>query len=70
MNQINTGLIASHWDDLLRIAASLKQGTVPAPEIMRVLGKNGSLSGLGKAVAELGRIAKTLYLLNYVQDEG
>ncbi|WP_276321266.1 Tn3 family transposase [Deinococcus fonticola] len=68
-HQINTGLIASHWDDLLRVAASLKQGTVPAPEIMRVLGKNGSLSGLGKAVAELGRIAKTLYLLNYVQDE-
>lgn len=68
-NQINTGLIASHLDDLLRVAASLKQGTVPAPEIMRVLGKNGSLSGLGKAVAELGRISKTLYLLNYVQDE-
>lgn len=68
-HQINTGLIAAHWDDLLRVAASLKQGTVPAPDIMRVLGKNGSLSGLGKAVAELGRIAKTLFLLNYVQDE-
>lgn len=68
-HQINTGLIAAHWDDLLRVAGSLKQGTVPAPEIMRVLGKNGSLSGLGRAVAEFGRIAKTLYLLAYVRDE-
>lgn len=68
-SHINTGLIAAHWDDLLRVAGSLKQGTVPAPDIMRVLGKGGSLSGLGKAVAELGRIAKTLYLLNYVQSE-
>lgn len=29
----------------------------------------GSLSGLGRAVAELGRVEKTLYLLAYVQDE-
>ena len=36
---------------------------------MRVLAREGSLSGLGKAIAEVGRVAKTLYLLNYLTDE-
>lgn len=69
-HQINVGLIAQEWPDLLRLAGSLKLGVVKAPDVMRVLSRGGSLSGLGKAVAELGRISKTLYLLNYLDDEG
>ena len=42
---------------------------VAAPDVMRVLARDGSLSGLGKAIAEVGRIAKTLYLLRYISDE-
>lgn len=66
---INQRLIADHWDDLLRLVGSLKLGTVRATAIMRTLQRGGSLSGLSRAVAEVGRIEKTLYLLNYVQDE-
>jgi len=66
---INERLIAEHWDDLLRLAGSLKLGKVGATSVMRTLQRGGSLSGLGKAVAELGRVEKTLYLLAYVQDE-
>ncbi len=36
---------------------------------MRVLQRNNKPSTLAKAIQELGRIAKTLYLLNYVDDE-
>ena len=36
---------------------------------MRVLARDGSLSGLGKAIAEVGRATKTLYLLAYLDDE-
>jgi TnpA family transposase len=36
-HQINTGLIATHWDDLLRVAGSLATGTVRASELLRVL---------------------------------
>ena len=68
-HRINQGLIAQHWDDILRLLGSLKLGTVRAPEVMRVLAREGSLSGLGKAIAEVGRVAKTLYLLNYLTDE-
>ena len=67
--QVKPKLIETHWDDMLRIAGSLKQGTVSALEIMRVLQRGGKPSLLGKAIAEAGRIAKTLYLLNYVDDE-
>ena len=67
--RINQGLIAQHWDDILRLLGSLKVGTVRAPDVMRVLAREGSLSGLGKAIAEVGRVAKTLYLLNYLTDE-
>lgn len=35
--------------------------------VMRTLQRAGSLSGLGRAVAELGRVEKTLYLLACVQ---
>lgn len=69
-HRLDGALIARHWDDLLRLAGSLKLGTVKAQDAVRVLSRDGSLSGLGKAVAELGRIAKTCFMLAYLNDEG
>jgi len=66
---VNSRLILDHWEDMLRLAGSLKLGRVKAAAVMRTLQRAGSLSGLGRAVAELGRAEKTLYLLAYVQDE-
>ena len=68
-NQINTELIATHWDDMLRVAGSLKLGTVSALDLMRSLQRGNTPSTLSKAIGELGRIAKTLYLLPYIDDE-
>jgi hypothetical protein len=68
-HHIDTDLIAIHWDDLLRIAGSLATGTVQASNLLRVLQGGGRPTPLGRAVAELGRIAKTLYLLAYLDDE-
>jgi TnpA family transposase len=36
---------------------------------MRILARDGKTTGLGSAVAEVGRVAKTLYLLDYLDDE-
>jgi TnpA family transposase len=55
--------IERHWEDLLRIAGSLKLGTVRASDLMRTLQSGGRVSRLRQAIAELGRIVKTLYLL-------
>lgn len=68
-HRINTALIAQHWDDILRVVGSLKLNAVNATEVMRVLAKEGSLSGLGRAIAEIGRVAKTMYLLEYISNE-
>jgi hypothetical protein len=62
-------LIEQNWDDMLRVAGSLKLGTVSATEIMRALHRGQNPSTLAKAIGELGRITKTLYLLNYVDDQ-
>jgi len=66
--RINIARIARNWDDLLRVAGSLKMGTVGATELVRGLQSGGRPSTLGRAIGELGRIAKTLYLLNYLDD--
>jgi len=68
-NRVDTALITTHWDDLLRVAGSLSTGTVRASEILRVLQGGGRPTPTGRAVAELGRVAKTLYLLAYLDDE-
>lgn len=36
-NPTNTDLIEANWDDLLRVAGSLKLGTVSASDLMRTL---------------------------------
>ncbi len=58
-----------HWDELLRLAGSLKMGTVAADVVVRWLHGDKRPRSLARAVAELGRIAKTLYLLAYLDDE-
>ncbi len=60
--------IERHWEDLLRIAGSLKLGTVRASDLMRTLQAGGRVSRLRQAIADLGRIVKTLYLLAYISD--
>jgi TnpA family transposase len=67
--RVNTTLIARNWDDLLRVAGSLHQGTVSASELMRSILRSKHPSTLARAIGALGRIPKTLYLLAYIDDE-
>jgi len=66
---VNVSKIEQHWDDMMRIAGSLKLGTVQASELIRTLLKSDRPSSLAQAIIEAGRINKTLYLLNYIDDE-
>ena len=68
-HKINVALIKKHWEDILRVAVSLKLGHVSASELIRSLFRKNRPSGLAKALMNLGRIIKTLYLLNYIDDE-
>ncbi len=54
---------------MIRTAGSLKLGKVQASVLVRSLLKSERPSGLTQAIIEVGRINKTLYLLNYIDDE-
>ena len=68
-HRVDTRLITRNWDDLLRVAGSLHQGTVSASELMRALLTGKRPSTIARAIAALGRIPKTLYMLAYIDDE-
>jgi len=67
-HQINTALIHHNWDDMVRIAGSLKLGTVSASNLLRTMQGSGKLSTLARGIGELGKVAKTLYALRYLDD--
>ena len=57
--------IRTHWDEILRLAASIKQGTVTASLMLRKLGSYPRQNGLAVALREMGRIARTLFTLDW-----
>jgi TnpA family transposase len=54
---------------MLRLAGSLLLGRVPATGIMRTLQVGDHPTRLAQAIAEFGRIDKTLHSLNMIDDE-
>ena len=68
-HRIDTEVIRDNWEDLLRLAGSLKLGRIHAGAIMRVLQVKDRPTTLARALAELGRIIKTLHLLGYIDSE-
>ena len=61
------GHVRAHWDDILRLASSIKQGTVTASLMLRKLGSYPRQNGLAVALRELGRIERTLFILDWLQ---
>ncbi|MDA8333227.1 MAG: Tn3 family transposase [Candidatus Dormibacteraeota bacterium] len=67
-HRINTGLITGQWDQICRLAASLEARTVTPSAILRSLQRDPSPSSLARALGELGRVIKTLHILDYCLD--
>jgi TnpA family transposase len=67
--RVNLNLPARHWDDMLRLAGSLKLGRVRATGIMRTLQIGDRPTRLAQAIGEFGRIEKTLHTLGFIDDE-
>jgi hypothetical protein len=65
---IRVDLIVQHWDDLNRIAASLKDGLIRPSLLISKLQAKQQQNPIQQALQELGRIAKTLHILEYVDD--
>jgi TnpA family transposase len=64
---LNIKQIKTNWDEILRLATSIKQGTVTASLMLRKLGSYPRQNGLAVALRELGRIERTLFILDWLQ---
>lgn len=64
---LNLKVIRTHWNEILRLATSIKQGTVTASLMLRKLGSYPRQNGLAVALRELGRIERSLFILDWLQ---
>ena len=60
-------LIEAQWDDLLRLASSVRTGTVSASLMLKRLGAYPRQNGLALALREIGRIERTLFALDWLE---
>jgi TnpA family transposase len=66
--RINVALLRAHWPEILRVAASIRTGTVTASLIMRQLASYPRQNGVAAALRELGKLERTLFTLNWIDD--
>lgn len=67
--QINTKIVKENYDDVLRLAHSIREGTVSASLIMGKLGSYARQNRLATALREMGRIEKNIFILDYISSE-
>ena len=65
---LNLKQIRAHWNDILKLATSIKQGRVTASLMLCKLGSYPRQNGLALALRELGRIERTLFILDWLQN--
>lgn len=66
--RLNTDLIAEHYDDLLRLAGSLKFGHATASLLVGKLSASGRQNALAAALKEYGALRRTIYAARYLAD--
>jgi TnpA family transposase len=62
-------LISEQWDQMVRVAVSLKNRVAPPEVVVERLASAVPADRLAKALTAYGRIVKTIYILRYIQDE-
>ncbi|MGH3857988.1 Tn3 family transposase, partial [Actinokineospora sp.] len=66
--KLNTDLIAEHYDDLLRVAGSLKFGHATASLLVGKPSASGRQNALAAALKEYGALRRTIYAARYLAD--
>jgi len=60
--------IEEHWDETLRLAASIRAGTVTASAMLRKLAGYPRQNPVARALREIGRVERTLFMLDWFDD--
>ena len=63
-------LIEMHWQDMIRVALSIRAGKVLPSTLLRKLGSYSRRNRLYQAFQALGLVIRTLFLLRYISDVG
>ena len=63
---IDWRLIETHWQDMMQVVLSIQAGLVLPSMLLRKLGSFNRKSRLCQAFRELGRVERTLFLLQYI----
>jgi TnpA family transposase len=66
---IDWDLILKQYDELVKYATALRLGTAEAEAILKRFTKSNQSHPTYKALSELGRAIKTIFLCNYLTDE-
>jgi len=66
-DQVDEDLIQRNWDDVLRLASSIREGKVSASLLVSKLAAYPRHSEMALALREVGRIERTLFTLDWLQ---
>lgn len=67
--QIKLKIIKENFDDVLRMAHSIREGNVTSSLIMEKIGSYSRQNAIATALREMGRIEKTIFILDYITNE-
>lgn len=68
--KINLKLIKENYDDLLRLTYSIKEGISSGSLLMSKLGPHSLRQNkIAKALREIGRVQKTIFIIDYITNE-
>ncbi len=67
---VKTHLIGPAWDGVVRLVASMRTRTASPSLILHRLGSYARQNSLHQALAEIGRVRKTVFVLRFLDDAG
>ena len=65
---IESDLVVPNWDEMRRLSASIRHGSVSASLMMRKLASYPKQNQLALAFREMGKLERTIFALNYLLD--
>jgi TnpA family transposase len=66
---LDLALLGEQWDQLVRVAASLRNRVASAHVVLQRLANASPADRVAKALTTLGRVVKTIYILRYLHKE-
>lgn len=65
---VNMDVIEQHWDEILRLKASIGAGLVPPSVILKKLAASPRQNRLNQAMREMGRIERSIFICDWLLD--